>query len=263
MRSFEEILQRAAAMGPKRIAIAGAMDEALKDAFDDAKRRGVAHTVEFTNPLSAARAVREGEADVLMKGKVDTKAFMGAVLDKENGLRSGKLISHAFVFEAFGRLMIITDGGIVLNPTLEEKAEIVRNVLPIARKLGIGEPRIAVVTAYEKENPKMPETVDAAQLAAMNIEGCVVEGPLAVDVAMSKEAAAAKGVEGQVPGNVDIFLAPSVLVGNILAKGIMYFTGCSGGGVVAGTSRPVTFLSRSDTAQTKLHTIALGVLMSE
>ena len=197
-----------------------------------------------------------------MKGSVDTATFMRAVLDRENGLRTGQLISHIIVMEARGRLFLVTDSGICPNPTLEEKVKIILNAIPIAKALGIDLPKVAVLAATEKENPKMPETVDAVALSKMNLPGCLVQGPLAVDNAVSADAARAKGISGPVAGQADILLVPSVLVGNIFAKGIMYFTNCRFAGCAAGTSRPVAFLSRSDNAQTKFNTIALGVLLS-
>lgn len=263
MKSFAGIIERAERLGPKKLAVAGPPDEALAEALAMAKERGIADAAIFEDALDAAAAVRSGACDVLMKGDVTTKDFMGAVLDKDRGLRSGKLISHIAVFEAFGRIMFVTDGGINLNPTFEEKIEIVKNAVPLAVKLGMKRPKVAVLAAVEKVNPKMPETVDAQRLAADGVAGCDIEGPYAVDNAVSVEAARAKGIEGRVAGQAEILLVPSVLVGNIFAKGIMYFGGAPFGGVVAGTSRPVAFLSRSDTAQTKLNTIALGVLIGQ
>jgi len=260
MKSFADIIIAARALGPKRMAVAGTPDPELQQAIAMADTQGIACAEIFADPLAAAAAVRSGAADLLMKGEVDTKMFMGAVLDKDCGLRSGRLISHITVIEALGRIMLVTDGGINLNPTLEEKAEIIRNALPLAAKLGMGRPRVAVLAAVEKVNPKMPETIDAEALAKLNIPGCVVQGPLAVDNAVSLEAARLKGISGEVAGRADILLVPSVLVGNIFAKGIMYFSAAKFGGVVAGTSRPVAFLSRADTAETKLNTIALGVI---
>ncbi|MBI5154326.1 phosphate butyryltransferase [Candidatus Poribacteria bacterium] len=261
MKSFAEILERARQLGPKRVAVAGAPDDQLRAALASAEGLGIAVHQAYGEPHEAVEAVRRGEADVLMKGDVETRVFMGAVLDGECGLRGGKLVSHVAVLEVGGRLLLVTDGGIVLNPALEEKAEIILNALPLARALGIAEPRVSVLAAVEKVNPKMPETVDAAELAKRGIPGCRVAGPHSVDVAISPEAARAKGVADGVAGHADILLVPSVLVGNTFCKGIMYFAACRFGGVVAGTSRPVAFLSRADTAETKLNTIALGILM--
>jgi phosphate butyryltransferase len=262
MKTFAEIIAAARKIGPKRLAIAGPPNEELVDALAQAQADGIATAVPFDDAPAAVAAVRDGRADALMKGSVATQTFMKAVLDRENGLRAGGLLSHVAVVEALGRLILITDGGIVLNPTLEEKATIITNAVAVARAMGIETPKVAVLAAVEKENPKMPETVDAAALSRMNLPGCVVQGPLAVDNAVSPEAASAKGIGGPVAGRADILIVPSVLVGNIFAKGIMYFAHSKFGGVVAGAARPVMFLSRADTAEAKLNTIALGVLLS-
>jgi phosphate butyryltransferase len=263
MKSFDEIIAAARKIGPKRLAVAGPADGELQDALDLAAKEGLARGAIFDTAPAAVAAVKNGDADVLMKGNIDTQAFMQAILDRDRGLRGGTLLSHIAVVEVLSRLFLITDGGIVLNPTLEEKAQIILNAVPIANALGIETPKVAVLAAVEKENPKMPETADAAALARMNLPGCLVQGPLAVDNAVSPEAAAAKGVSGPVAGHADILLVPSVLVGNIFAKGIMYFAACRFGGVVAGTTQPVIFLSRADKMRTKLDTMALGVLLSE
>ncbi|HDZ22885.1 hypothetical protein LCGC14_0019040 [marine sediment metagenome] len=263
MNSFTDVLTEAQRIGPKKIAIAGPPNEELTEALGLAGEMGICEPVIFDDALSAVAATRSGETDVLMKSSVSTKDFMKAVLDKDHGLRKGRLISHVFIFEAFGRLLMVTDGGICIRPTLEEKAEIIKNIIPIAHRLGIETPKVAVLTAIEKVNPKMPETVDAAKLAEMTIPGCLVQGPLAVDNAVSPEAAETKGIPGPVAGHADVLLVSSVEVGNIFAKGIVYFSSCPVGGVVGGTSRSVTLLSRSDTTATKLNTLALGVLMSE
>ncbi len=261
MKSFDEIIARAKENPTRNLAIAGKPDHELQAALEQADELGIAAHKIFDQAADAVAAVRAGEADILMKGSVDTKSFMQAILDRDNGLRTGKLISHIAVVEVNERLFIITDGGICLQPTLEQKADIIRNAVPVAQSLGMVPARVAVLAAVEKINPDMPETVDAEALSSMDIPGCVIQGPLAVDNAVSAEAARLKGVTGPVAGNADVLLVPSVLVGNIFAKGIMYFADSRFGGVVAGTARPVCFLSRADTAQTKLNTIALGSVM--
>ena len=262
MKSFADIIAAARGKGPKKLAVAGEPSAQLIAALARAEREQIAQAVIFEDAASAAMAVRQDQCDVLMKGTVSTKSFMQAVLNKDCGLRGGQLISHVFVAEARGQLILITDGGICINPTLEQKVEIIRNSIPIANAMGIEMPKVAVLAAVEKINPKMPETLEADALSKMDIPGCVVQGPLAVDNAVSVEAARTKGIDGPVAGRADILLVPNVVCGNIFAKSITYFGHCSVGGVAAGTSRPVTFLSRSDTAETKFHTIALGVLMS-
>ncbi len=261
MKSFEDIRRSARERGTSSIAVAGEPDEELSCAIAEARRLGLAECTTYADAPSAARAVRAGRMQVLMKGSVDTEAFMGAILDRDEGLRSGRLISHVAVVEVGGRLILITDGGICLTPTLEDKIDILKNAVPVVRSLGMDPAKVAVLAAVEKVDPRMPETADAQSLAAMEIPGLVIRGPLAVDSAVSETAARAKGLSGPVVGKADVLLVPSVLVGNIFAKGIMYFADCRFGGVVAGTSRPVCFLSRADTADTKLNTMALGVLM--
>jgi phosphate butyryltransferase len=263
MKSFEEIIKAAAEVGPKKVALAGEPDEALGEAIERAGELGMAECTVYADAVEAVRVVRDGDADVLMKGSVSTCRFMGAVLDKEQGLCAGSLMSHIAVVEVKGRLLLITDGGICLNPGLEEKIQILKNAVPVARMLGMAPAKVAVLAAVEKVNQKMPETVDAEQLMKADIPGLVVQGPLAVDNAVSMEAAKAKNVKGPVAGQAEILLVPSVLVGNIFAKGIMYFADSKFGGIVAGASRPVCFLSRADTADNKLNTLALGVLMSK
>jgi phosphate butyryltransferase len=261
MTSFEDIRRSAREAGTRSVAVAGRPDEELFRVIAEAKGMGLAECTVYDDAPSAVRAVRDGRMDVLMKGSVDTKAFMGAILDRDEGLSSGRLISHVTVIQAGGRLVLVTDAGICLNPTLEDKIDILKNVVPVARSLGMDPAKTAVLAAVEKVDPDMPETVDARDLAAMDIPGLVIQGPLAVDNAVSEAAARAKGVSGPVAGKADVLLVPSLLAGNIFAKGIMYFAKARFGGVVAGTSSPVCFLSRADTADMRLNTMALGVLM--
>lgn len=297
LETFAEIRELAVKKGPRRLAAAGAADPDVVAGLAEAQRLGlitpwavgdegaiaaaaaaagadISGWTVVNQPddakvaLEAAGLVRSGKCDLLMKGNTSTAAFMKAVLDDEAGLRGEGLMSHVFVTESrrFGRLLLVTDGGINLAPSVEDKAQIIRNALPLARALGCAAPRVAVLAAVEKVNPKMPETAEAAELAEMNrrgeIAGCTVAGPYAVDNAVSKEAAAKKGLSGPVAGNADIILVPSVLVGNIFCKGIRYFAGEPCGGYVAGAAAPVVFLSRADDAATRVNSMALGVLMA-
>jgi phosphate butyryltransferase len=297
LRDFAAIHEAARARGPRRVAVAGGADAELLRSLAEARRAGLAqptvigdnerivaaartagvNLTEFVvvgandeasvAPL-AAGLVRAGQCDMLMKGTVDTSAFMKAVLDKNAGLRGPGLVSHIFVTcsRRLGRLFLVTDGGITIQPTLEEKAQIIRNALPLARALGADEPKVAVLAATEKANPKMPETGDAVELVKLNregkIAGCVVGGPFALDLCVSPEAAETKGIADPVAGRADIILVPSVVVGNCTCKGIVYFAGDEAGGYVAGAAAPVVFLSRADDARTRLNSIALGVLMA-
>jgi phosphate butyryltransferase len=247
MKSFDDIIAAAKARGPKTLAVAGEPNEELAEAIARAEREGIATARVFDDAPSAALAVREGVCDVL---------------DKDQGLRSGHLISHLLIIEAFGRLIGMTDSGINIAPTTEQKAEIIRNALPILNALGIEKPKVAVLAAVEKVNPKMPETVEADELSKMDIPGCEIQGPLAMDLAISPEAVEIKGLSGAVAGQADLLVMPNLAAGNIAAKTIMYFSDCKTGGVVAGTVRPVAFTSRSDTADIRFHTLVLGVLTS-
>jgi phosphate butyryltransferase len=297
VKSFEEIRAAAAAKGPHRLAAAGAADPQLLQSLSRARDLGIVEpvavgdqdeiraaaaavgvdtggweTVHETDRAQlaprAAELVRDGRAEVLIKGNSSTSAFMKAVLDEDRGLRGDGLMSHIFVTEsrALNRLLLVTDGGINIAPSLADKAQIIRNALPLARLLGLKEPRVAVLAAVEKVSPKMPETEDAAELAEMNrrgeIEGCRVAGPYAVDIAVSLDAAAKKEVVGPVAGRADVILVPSVLVGNTFCKGISYFAGEPCGGYVSGARAPVVFLSRADEVETRINSMALGVLMS-
>ena len=244
-----------------KLAIAGKPNSELQSALDKAVAQNMIEPVIFETAEEATKAVSSDQCDMLMKGSVDTKDFMRAVLDKDFGLRTGSLISHTLVVEALNRMIMITDAGICMEPDLRQKAEIIKNAVPIAQKLGIAEPKVAVLAAVEKVNPKMPETVDAKALSEMDFEGCYVQGPLAVDNAISEEAAKTKGITGAVAGKADILVCPSVVAGNMFAKGILYFSDSKFGGIVAGTSKPVIFLSRSDSCETKFNTIALGVVL--
>jgi phosphate butyryltransferase len=217
---------------------------------------------------SAVEMVHAGEADGLMKGKVSTPAVLKAVLNKKYNLRTGSLLSHIALLEipTYHKLLMITDGGMVIQPTMEQKADILRNGVQMMQKLGVNRPKVGVLAAIETVNPDMPETVHAEQLCRMAREGAFgetdVEGPLAVDVVFSPEAARIKGVESRISGDPDILLVPSVVCGNIFAKGLWHLANAKIGGLILGARKPIILLSRSDDAETKLNSIALGVLTS-
>ncbi len=215
---------------------------------------------------AAARAVelvRTGEAKALMKGSVSTPVLLKAVLHKETGIRKGNVLSHVLVFEWEGSFRLLTDGGMLPHPTLEEKHDILVNAVGFARRLGIAHPKVAVLSAVETVSFKMPSSVDAAVLARMGERGqfkdCLVDGPLALDNAVSAESAHHKGLHGEVPGHADILVVPDIDTGNVLGKSIMYFGGLPAGGVILGATVPVIMLSRSDDRQTRLNSIKLGL----
>jgi phosphate butyryltransferase len=224
------------------------------------------------NPRQAAlqvmELVSEGRADIAMKGKVETSEFLRAALRKELGLRTGRLFTHVAAFEIpdFDRLIFISDAGVVVAPDLEQKVQIVQNAIYVAQALGINLPRVAVLAATEVVNPKIPTTLDAANLSKMadrgQIKGGLVDGPLALDNAISPESARIKGIKSEVAGYADILIAPDIEAGNVLAKAITYFAQGEMAGVVVGARCPLILPSRSDTRQVKLTSLALGVMLA-
>lgn len=218
----------------------------------------------------AVGLVREGKADFIMKGLVDTNIFLKAILNKEHGLPINGLLSHVMTFDtkgAYHKIMITTDGGMVMYPTLEQKVGLIKNALPVAYALEIEEPKVAVLCAKEKVNPKMPATVDAAELKKMCQEGAFgekvyVEGPMAMDLAVSKHCAEVKGFESPVSGEADIFVVPNIEAGNIMGKTLGDILGATAAGVVVGASVPIVMSSRADTDESKFCSIALGCLMA-
>ena len=218
----------------------------------------------------ALEMVREGKGDILMKGSVDTSALMRAVLDEESGLRTGRLLSDVVAVE-YGRtpdqrLVLITDGGVTTTPDLKAKKELILNAVEVAHALGIATPRVAVLSATEYVNPGLPSTLDAAALAKMNergqIGGCLVDGPLALDNALSPEAAREKGLRSAVAGAADVLVAHSIEVANSLAKSITYFAGQPLAHVIVGARVPVLIPSRADHADARVLSMALGMLMN-
>lgn len=214
----------------------------------------------------AARLVRSGAADVLMKGLVDTSIVLKAVLHPEYGLRTGRVLSHVAVFAIPGRpgLLLVSDAAMNIAPTLEQKGQIIANSVEVARALGIPVPMVAMVCAKENVDPKMPATLDAQELHRKNetgeIAGCVVSGPLALDNAVSVEAARRKGITDPVAGHADILLMPNIEAGNVLYKALVFLAGASNAGIIVGASAPIVLASRADSHETKLNSFALAAL---
>jgi phosphate butyryltransferase len=212
--------------------------------------------------------VSEGRADIAMKGKIETSDFLRAALTRELGLRTGRLFTHVASFEipGFDRLIFISDAGVVVAPNLEEKVQIVQNAIFVAHALDIELPRVAILAATEVVNPKIPTTLDAANLSKMadrgQIQGGLVDGPLALDNAISPESARIKGIKSEVAGYADILIAPDIEAGNVLAKAITYFAQGKMAGVVVGARCPLILPSRSDTREAKLVSLALGVMLA-
>jgi phosphate butyryltransferase len=213
----------------------------------------------------AVMAVFNKEADVLMKGNIPTNILLKAVLNKEYGLRTGNVLSHVAVFEVpgFDRFTIITDAAMNIAPDLEQKAQIIKNAVFLARSIGITMPKVAPIAAVEVVNPAMQATLDAAALTVMNkrgqISGCIVDGPLGLDNAISSLAAEHKGIHSDVAGNADILLVPTIEVGNALYKSLIYFANAKVGAVIAGAKSPIVLTSRADSAESKLYSLALAL----
>ena len=295
--TFDQLISAVKNKETKRLAIASAegeeIIEAVREATDQNLISGVligersriedlckkkdldpsrVEVIDAADPRLAAsvavETVKGGEADMLMKGKVDTSTLLKAVLDKENGLRMGAFLSHVAVMEveSYPKLMLVSDGGMNIKPDVQQKVDILKNAVEVAKKLGVKKPKVACLAAVELVNPDMQETVDAAALVKMaekgDIEDVVIDGPIAFDAAISLEAARTKGIVSPVAGDPDIFLVPDIASGNIFVKALIFLANAKVGGVIAGAGVPIVLLSRSDSAQTKLYSMALGAIIS-
>jgi len=218
--------------------------------------------------LEAAYLVRQGKGDVLMKGLVNSSDFLKAVLDHEKGLKTGKILSHLAVFEVpnYPKLQFHSDGGMNLYPDLVMKKAIIDNSLEALRKIGIDIPKVAILTANEAVNPKMPSTMDAAALAALNMKGefleCIMEGPISMDVALSKEAAFHKCIRSEISGETDVFIVPNIDAGNMIGKTLIYCANAKMAGVILGAKSPIVMTSRAENSEGKLNSIILACAVS-
>jgi phosphate butyryltransferase len=297
MRSFAELRERARASGPKRVGVVLADDDVALAAASDALIAEIASPVLIGDELRiraraeglglvelierakfvcaaedaaeiAVRMAREGAIDILMKGHLRTDELLRPVLDKEKGLRAGRLLCDVALFEhhdAEGqRLVGITDGGLNVAPTLEQKKEIVLAAIEVFHCLGIARPRIAIMSAVEVVSDAVPSTVDARALTEMGAQGVFgdadVFGPLALDNALMERAAARKGIDNPVAGHADCLVVPSVEAGNLLAKAIWLLAQREFGHLVVGAKKPILIPSRVETAQDKVNAMALGVV---
>lgn len=214
--------------------------------------------------IKAVKLIHDGKADVLMKGKVGTSLLLKAVLNKEYGLRTGKLLSHFALFEVetYHKLIGVTDVAMNIAPTLEEKIAILNNSVVVLNKLGIPEPKVAVLGAVEQVNTSMDATLDAALLSKMNQRGqirhCLVDGPLAFDNAISSESARHKEIKSEVAGDTDLLLMPDIEVGNVLYKSLVFFARAKVASMIVGAAAPIVLTSRSDSEQAKFDSILLA-----
>lgn len=296
-KSFEELISKANQKTLKKVSVSNAQDEPVLQAVKAAKEQNIATAIlvgdetkireiaasidmdltdfEIINEpdteaaaLKAVELVHNGKADILLKGLLETKTFLKSVLNKEVGLRTGKMLSHVCVFEIEGidRLLFFTDVAFNTYPTLADKVNIINNAVEVAHACGIECPKVAPLCAVETVNPKMQPTVDADNLTKMyeggDFKGCQIYGPLSMDLAIDPEAAVHKGVTNPVAGHADILLFPNIDAGNITYKILVRTAKVKIGNVLVGTSAPVVLTSRSDDFQTKLNSIALATVIA-
>jgi phosphotransacetylase len=216
----------------------------------------------------AVALVREGRAEMLMKGSLPTDELLGAVVRRDTGLRTERRLSHCFIMDVpgYSHPLIITDAAINIFPTLEEKVDITQNAIDLAHALGNSEPKVAILSAMEKVNPKLQTTVEAAALCKMadrgQITGGLLDGPLALDNAISPEAAKIKGITGPVAGRADILVVPDLEAGNMLAKSLGFLMNADSAGIVLGARVPITLTSRADSVQSRLASCAVSALVA-
>ena len=298
-KTFDDLIAKVVEVSMKTVSVAVAQDSAVLEAVRAAKDRKIADAIlvgdeakikeiaaelkmdisdfriiNVTDVTEAARTavklVHDGEADMYMKGLIDTKGFLKSVLDKEVGLRTGKALSHVCVFDIEGidHLLFFTDVAFMPYPTLEDKVNIINNTLEITTACGIECPKVALLAAVEVVNPKMPVTVEAAELTQMNkdgkITGCIVDGPLSLDLAICPKAAQHKGATDRaIQGDADILLFPDIHAGNLVYKILVHTAKVKNGNILTGTKAPVILTSRSDDFETKVNSIALGAVVAE
>jgi len=214
----------------------------------------------------AVELIRSGKGDLILKGKCDTATLLKAVLNKENGLRTGNTMSDVLAYETDDRILLMGDGGFLPLPDLSEKISIVKNCVAVAHKLGKEIPKVAMLTHSEAINPKVQSTVDAAVITMMNrrnqIKGCLIDGPLAFDNAINKKAAELKGIKSEVAGDADVLVVPNIEAGNIFGKSLTYYSHYRVAHVVMGAKVPILIASRADDAETKFLSMALGIISS-
>lgn len=294
IKNFDELIRKVANYKEKKkVAVVAAHDEHTLEAVFKAKEDGVVEPIligrkdkikeildkhnfalsdefiidiedESQAAYKAVELVNENKANSIMKGKIQTADLLKAVVDKERGIRTGRLMTHFAVLEVptYHKLLAITDGGMVMYPTLEQKKGIIQNAVDVLLSLGYEKPKVGVLAAVEKVNPKMPETVDAAELKKMaesgEITNCIVEGPISYDIAMNRESAEIKGFDSPVVEDVDILIPPNIATGNILAKALIYSGNAKMAGIIVGAKVPIILTSRGSSSEEKYLSIVLA-----
>lgn len=252
--------------------LVGPVDRIVATAISAGLDLGNLEIVDVPNAVAAAaksvELIRAGRAEVLMKGSLHTDELMAAVVARDGGLRDGRRISHAFVMDVptYHKVLIVTDGAINIAPTLEDKVHICQNAIDLAVSLGRAKPKVAILAAVESVNSKMPATLDAAALCKMaergQITGALLDGPLAFDNAISREAADTKGITSEVAGDPDILIAPDLEAGNILAKQLSFLANADSAGMVLGARVPVILTSRADSVRSRIASCAVAKLVA-
>ena len=298
-KTFDELVSKVSAFEMKKVSVAVAQDSAVLEAVRAAKDRKIADAIlvgdkdkieavaretqvdisdfeimdvkdDIEASLAAVKLIHDGVADMYMKGLISTKDFLKSVLNKEVGLRTGSALSHVCVFDVKGidHLLFLTDVAFIPYPTLEDKVNIIQNTLEITKACGIENPKVAPLAAVEVVNPKMPVTVEAAELTQMNkdgkITGCIIDGPLSLDLAIDAEAAKHKGATDRaIQGDADVLLFPDSHAGNLVYKAMVHTADVVNGNLLTGTKAPVILTSRSDTFEVKVNSLALGAVVAE
>ncbi|NLA82573.1 MAG: phosphate butyryltransferase [Clostridiaceae bacterium] len=273
---FQTIMQAVTALPDKQACALVCPDGPSLEAAREAERLGLIDLLLFpAQPQAqdaaakAVQAVRRGDCQMILKGNIDTAILLKEVVNKDYGLASGRLISHVALLDlpSYHKMILLTDGGMVMYPDLDQLRGILENALPVMHKLGLSLPKVACLAAVEKAHERMPETMRALALKTMNqrgdLTGCLLEGPISFDLAFSREAAKIKAYDSPVAGDADIFLVPDFVSGNLLAKSLVYGGGASFAGFLMGARSPVILTSRSASIEEKIHSIACGALMSE
>jgi len=293
-KSFDDLIKKVQNLDSmKKVAVVSAQDEHTLEAVFKAKKDNIVEPILIGNKKKiieilsglhesvleesiinvesdseaaekAVELINENKADFIMKGKIQTADLLRAVVNKENGLRTGKVMSHIVIHEipTYHKLLAVTDGGMMMYPNLDEKKQIIENAVSTFLALGYENPKVAVLAAVETVNPKMQESVDADMLKKMNIKGeiknCIVEGPISYDLTMSKESASIKGFVSPVTGEADIIVVPNITVGNILGKSLVYSAGAKMAGFIVGAKVPIVLTSRGSTSEEKYLSLALS-----
>ncbi|MCK9471586.1 MAG: phosphate acyltransferase [Bacilli bacterium] len=296
MKSFIDLIELVKKQEKKTVAVAAAEDHEVLEAVIFAHKQNLAKFILYANEEKLAKVITEhnlqlpkdvivinadnsiiaaqmavkcvnqGKADVLMKGLVDTSIILKEVLNKEYGLRTNSILSHVTVIELprLKRILFITDCAMNIDPSVQELKEIINNATHLAKSLNFRKPKVAVLSAVEKINPKMPSTIKCMEVAELfkNDEEVIVEGPLALDLAINEEAAITKDIKGKIKGDADIIAVPYIEVGNALYKGWVFGAeNVKNAGLIIGAKKPIVLTSRADTHEAKVYSIALSLMM--